>query len=307
MKKPAIPASFRRISNLMGIYSIVHGLLIWIGCSQLALWVYHFEAWPLPLRLSADAFLIIAAGMGMFLLGSLGHEGFHGNLNRSRKLSMLMGIVASTAVPTFCSVGLNAYHWRHHAKTNTHEDPDFGLYGQRQGLASKSIGPMLTSAYCMRNTARLLNGSETLERGFPFSVLEMRRFAWFNVSVVGIVTAAWVYLLVRDAEAFIFTLALPALVGQVYWTLHPYIEHADTGVSPRDNARDCTSPILQFLLLGYTFHHCHHLFPSVPAHRLPALRRYLEASGYLNDETPVQRSLVGALRVGVMRTIGGPR
>ena len=68
---------------------------------------------------------------------------------------------------------------------------------------------------------------------------------------------------------------------RLYWTLHPYIEHADTGTSHYDNARDCTSPVLRFLLLSYTSHHCHHLYPNVPAYRLSALRRHLEGTGYL--------------------------
>lgn len=304
MEKPSIPASFRRVSNLMGVYSIVHGLVIWIGCSQLARIAWTLEAWPLAVRLAVVALLVVVAGMGMFLLGSLGHEGFHGGLNRNRTASMLMGIVASTAVPTFCSVGLNVYHWRHHARTNTDEDPDFHLYAGRRGFVAKSIGPICTSAYCLRNTWRLLMGTDTLERGFPFTVAQMRRFAWFNVSVVAVVTAGWLWLLYVDTQAFVFTLALPALVGQMYWTLHPYIEHADTGTAPHENARDSTSPVLRFLLLGYTFHHCHHLYPGVPAHRLPELRRYLEQIGYLSDHTPVQRTLAGALRVGLTRSIG---
>jgi len=304
MNKPAIPAHFRVADNFMGLYCLLHGGVIWLGSSQLALWLFQFDSLPSVLRIVLCGGLAVVAGMGMFMLGSLGHEGFHGNLNRNRYVSMLLGILASTAVPTFCSVGLNVYHWRHHARTNTEHDPDFKLYAGRRTFLGKSAGPLRTSAHCLSNTVKLLRRGEKIDRGFPFGASTMQCFAWFNVGVVLLVTAAWTYLLICQPLAFMFFLALPALVGQVYWTLHPYIEHADTGTTHHDNARDCTSPALGFLLLGYTYHHCHHLYPNVPAYRLPALRRHLERTGYL-DGAPVQRTLFGALWIGmtgVLRT-----
>ena len=305
-RKPPLPATFRHISNLMGMVYVVHGLLLWLGSGYLA-----YLAWtanlPLVARLSMAALPVIASGFGMFYMGSLGHEGFHRNLNRHADISMVMGMVASLGAPLFLSVGVNIYHWRHHMHTNTSRDPDFILYRNNRTLAGKLRVSLDTNLYCIRNVWDLLTGRKQLDRAFPMSASRMRLYAGLDVVLVLAATAGYVVLAIQSPRIFIFLVLLPAIVAQLYWSLHPYIEHGATGDEEGANARNCTSPVLTFLLMGYTYHLCHHLYPSVQTHRLPALHRYLCARGYLTPST-AEITLLGALRIGITRTlpVGSP-
>lgn len=300
-RKPPLPARFRQTSNLMGLVYIVHGLLLWLGSACLGYLAWH-SGLPLVARLALATLPVIASGFGMFYMGSLGHEGFHRNLNRNADVSMLMGMLASLGAPLFLSVGVNIYHWRHHLHTNTPRDPDLVLYQNNRSLAGKLRVSLDTNLYCMRNVWNLLTGRENLDRTFPMSVSRMRFYAALDVVLVLAATAGYVALALRSTGLFVFLVLLPAVVAQLYWSLHPYIEHGATGDEEGANARNCTSPALTFLLMGYTYHLCHHLYPSVQTHRLPALHRYLCERGYLLPET-TEVTFIGALRIGATRML----
>jgi fatty acid desaturase len=62
--------------------------------------------------------------------------------------------------------------------------------------------------------------------------------------------------------------------------VRPYIEHAGTGVGPFEDARTYSSPLMTALFAENNYHLEHHLFPSIPCYRLPALHRYLRTAGY---------------------------
>lgn len=300
-RKPPLPVQFRQTSNLMGAVYVVHGLLLWLGSGCLAYLAWHADL-PLAARLALTALPMVASGFGMFYMGSLGHEGFHRNLNRNADVSMLMGMFASLGAPLFLSVGVNIYHWRHHMYTNTPRDPDLLLYRNNHGLAGKLRVSLDTNLYCIRNVWNLLSGRENLDRTFPMSVSRMRFYAGFDVVLVLAASAGYAVLALSLPGLFVFLVLLPALVAQLYWSLHPYIEHGATSNEEGANARNCTSPTLTFLLMGYTYHLCHHLYPSVQTHRLPALHRYLCEQGYLAAAT-TEVTLLGALRIGATRTL----
>ncbi|MBB3228876.1 fatty acid desaturase [Luteibacter sp. Sphag1AF] len=302
-RRPPLPAEFRETSNLMGLYYIVHGLVLWLGSGWLAYAIYQHAAWPLWLRVVAMALPVISSGFGMFYMGSLGHEGFHRNMNRHQDVSMVMGMLASLGAPLFLSVGVNIYHWRHHLHTNTPQDPDLQLYRGNRNLLAKMRVSLDTNLYCVRNVVRLILARDKLDRTFPLSAARMRFYACLNVVMVAAATTGYVALALAAPTLFVFLVLAPAIVAQLYWALHPYIEHGDTADVEGNNARNCTSPVLRFMLMGYTYHLCHHLYPSVQTHRLPALYRHLKAVGYVRDEDTTETSLFGAIRIGATQVL----
>lgn len=301
--KPSLPAYFTDVDNLSGAYALVHGLLLWLGSGSAALLIWHMGHWPWPLRLILALPCIIAAGFGMFYLGSLGHEGFHGNLHRNRHLSMLMGLIGSLGAPLFLSVGVNVYHWRHHLHTNTSADPDYQLYRDNRSLISRLRGPLDTTRYSAGKLLRLLLMREPIDRGFPYSAIQMCLYAWLNLTLVVGSTIAFALLASSSLSAFACLVGAPALVAQAYWTIHPYIEHGDTTSRVGSNARNCTSLLQRVFLRGYTYHLCHHLYPRVQAHKLPALDAYLRQIGFLTDDSPRESTFFGALKVGLTKSL----
>ncbi|WP_188663768.1 fatty acid desaturase family protein [Arenimonas soli] len=301
--KPKIPARFTRTDSWAGIWYLLHGCVLWFGSGFSAYALWQLEAWPPVLRLPLIALATVGAAAGMFFLGSLGHEGFHGNLHRQRDVSMLMGIVGSLGAPLFLSTGVNLGHWRHHSHTNTERDPDFVLYRGNRSLLARLRVPLSTSAQSLRNVAGLLVGNVPMDSAIPFSRRRMQGYVLLNIVLVGASTTAFAVLAFKDPVLFACLVAAPALVAQAYWSLHPYIEHGGTGTQAHLAARNCTSPVYRVLLLGYTWHLCHHLYPRVQTHKLPALARHLREVGYFGDDVVDEPRLLGALRTGMTRAL----
>jgi beta-carotene hydroxylase len=299
-RKPDIPTEFKSINGWMGLYYIVHGLALWLGSASLGYLLWSYQGLPLFAKLPALVLLVVLSGFGMFFMSLLGHEGFHGNMNTNRDISMAMGIVASCVAPFFASTGYNVMHWQHHMHTNTSEDPDYMLYrGNRTLLSRVFNGPRQTATICMKNALALAFSPEALERTFPFSKAKARAFAVFNLTLMPLVLlgyAALAYL--TNAQVAVFLVVLPTLASQSYWALAPYIEHAGVGVGMARDTRTVTSGVLKVLLVGYNFHLCHHLYPRVQLHKLPALYRHLESTGFLSQETVVEKSMFRALKIG---------
>jgi fatty acid desaturase len=297
--KPNIPAEFHRPDNWMGLYYIAHGLMLWLLPSYAAYRLFGQETLPLAARMLAIAALLVLSGFGLFFMALLGHEGFHGSMNSNRTMSMCLGIVSSCAAPGFVSVGYNVVHWQHHLHTNTSKDPDYQLYRHNKTLFARLLnGPRATAQICLRNALRLVFAPQTLDKTYPFSQAEARRFAVFNLSLATLVWAAYAVLAVTHFRVFVFMVAVPTLVSQTYWAMAPYIEHAQTQVGEGRDTRTCTSKIMRCLLMGYNFHICHHLYPKVQLHKLPALHRHLEAIGYLPGQAVVERGLLNVFKIG---------
>lgn len=301
--KPSLPVYFTEVDNASGAYALVHGLLLWLGSGSAAYLIWQWTEWHWAMRLATALPCVVAAGLGMFYLGSLGHEGFHGSLHRNRHVSMVLGLIASLGAPLFLSVGVNVYHWRHHLHTNTIDDPDYLLYRGNRSLLARLRGPLDTTRYCAGKLARLLLMREPIDRGFPFSSGQMCLYAWLNLALVIGATVAFGALALIDTTAFAWLVGAPAVVAQAYWTIHPYIEHGGTSTRPGSNARNCTSWIQRVLLRGYTYHLCHHLYPRVQAHKLPALDRHLRQIGFFTEDAPRESTFLGALRVGLTRSL----
>lgn len=303
--KPNLPVELRSINNLMGVYYIIHGLVLWLGGGAMA-----YMAWTTPelnwlLKGAGIAAGVFLSGMGMFFLALLGHEGFHGNMNRQRDVSMLMGIIASCVAPGFVSTGYNVMHWQHHKATNTPEDPDYLLYRDNKTLLSRLMnGPRMTATVCLKHAFMLITAPQRVDRTFPFQAGKARGYALFNVALaIAVLIGYGVLFNILSLPAFVCFVVLPVVSSQSYWALAPYIEHAGTGVGEGKDTRTVTSNVLKVLLVGYNFHLCHHLYPRIQLHKLPAVYRYLESSGYLPKEAVVEPSALSAFRIGAFSAL----
>jgi fatty acid desaturase len=306
MRKPDIPREFRVISHGMGLYYILHGVLLWFGCAAAAYCVWSAGDLPLALRLLLAFPLSVLSGFGMFFMALQGHEGFHGNLHTNRDVSMVLGIAASATVPLFVSVGYNVIHWQHHLHTNTPQDPDYQRYRHYRTLLARWMdGPRQTAQQCLSNAFMLILRPNQVAHSFPFPPAKARRFALVNVALSLLALAAYAFAALHAAwPVLVFFVALPLLVSQSYWALCPYIEHAGTAVGTAMDARTVTSRVLHVVLLGYNYHLCHHLYPRVQLHKLPALYRYLVAQNALPQGHAVEPSLTRALRIGARAPLG---
>ena len=299
--KTTLPKRFYEKNNAIGLYCIVQGIGLWMGLGYGAYLIYRSESLPLTVRLALAALIVPVSGMAMFYTTTLAHEGFHGNLNRSRHLSMLMGIGASSAIPLFVATGYTMIHWPHHLYTNTPEDPDFASYRRyRSGFSRVLMGPMQSGASFFSNAVNLaLRPDRAMVAHYPFAPGEARAFAILNLILVTGASAAYVALARINTELFVFVVVLPMLVSTAYLGIVPYIDHSGTGLTKGENARSYTSRIFTAILFGTNYHREHHLYPNVPSYRLPAVHRFHKANGMLSAHAVVEPGFLAALRIGV--------
>lgn len=299
--KKTLPKRFFEKNNAIGIYCIVHGIGLWMGLAYGAYLIYRSEALPLAVRISLVALIMPVSGMAMFYTTTLAHEGFHGNLNRDRHISMLMGIVASSAIPLFVATGYTMIHWPHHLYTNTPEDPDFASYSRYRNVFSRVLmGPMQSGASFFSNAMNLVvRPARGMVAHYPFEPRTARSFAILNLMLVAAASAAYIVLALSNVELFVFIVALPMLVSTTYLGIVPYIDHSGTGLTKGENARSYTSWLFSAILFGTNYHREHHLYPNVPSYKLAAVHRFHRANGLLSPGAVVEPGFVAALRIGV--------
>lgn len=299
--KTTLPKRFYEKNNAIGLYRIAHGIGLWMGLGYGAYLIYRNESLPWTVRLLLAALIVPVSGMAMFYTTTLAHEGFHGNLNRSRRLSMLMGIAASSAIPLFIATGYTMIHWPHHLYTNTPEDPDFASYRRyRTAFSRVLMGPMQSGASFFSTAVKLvLRPSRAMVAHYPFAPSEARAFAVLNLILVAVASAAYVALARFNTELFVFVVVLPMLVSTTYLGIVPYIDHSGTGLTKGENARSYTSWIFTAILFGTNYHREHHLYPSVPSYKLAAVHRFHKANEMLSANAVVEPGFLAALRIGV--------
>jgi len=299
--KTTLPQEFYEKNNAMGLYCIVHGIAFWIGLAYVAYLVYRTASMPLSMRLLLVALIVPVSGMAMFYTTTLAHEGFHGNLNRNRHLSMLLGLCASSAVPLFVATGYTLIHWPHHVYTNTEKDPDFASYRRYRRFISRALmGPMQSGASFFGNALTLaMRPDRGIDAHYPFARRTARSFAIVNLMLVAFASAAYGTLAVLNLQMFVFVVVLPALVSTTYLGMVPYIDHSRTGLAKGENARSYTSWVFTGILVGTNFHREHHLYPNVPSYKLAAVHRFHKVNGLVSANAVVEPGFFAALRIGV--------
>lgn len=280
---------FMEPSGLETARYLAHGLALALLPGTVSLWAFH-ATWPWFATVPLIAALSLVGGYGFFMLAGTAHEGFHFTLHRRPQVSALLGIVFSSAIPGFISVGFALSHWRHHRHTNSADDPDCEIFGRFRGFWSRLLlARLAANAAYRRNAWRLIRSSgpyDEVDRN-GLSVETLRSLTRFNIAWHLAVMAGFVALGVLRPDVLVFAFLLP-LVGTVFITgLNPYQEHVGTGREPVLRARTRTSPILTLLMSGTNYHLEHHLYPRVPCWRLPALHRWLRDTDWYRTRQPV--------------------
>lgn len=215
-----------------------------------------------------------------------GHEGAHGHIARTRWLNELLTWVTH-ALFGLSGAGYRAFHLAHHRYTHTECDPEVQLM---RSVAREAPGwawlgmPLL--AYLAVNLWPLRRGSSTaLRRQVVRDLVAASLFHAALIASLGVTTYA----------TFILLPAGTSLAAVVM--LRSVCEHHGMAAGSRwTNTRSMqVGPVLGFLWSNASYHLEHHLFPAVPFHKLPTVRRLLLAA-YRHQGCHIER---GYLRTGL--------
>ena len=135
---PALPRELFTPSTLGTLGFLLYSFMLFAIPGFLGYMVLQ-SSLVLPLKCILIAFASMISGWGLFALASATHEGFHYTLRKSRAVSSLIGLFASSAVPGFFGTGFFVYHWNHHRYTNTSLDPDCSHFSEHKTVWSRLL------------------------------------------------------------------------------------------------------------------------------------------------------------------------
>jgi fatty acid desaturase len=276
--------AFTRPSNLGGAVAVVWTWLVIAGT------FVALALWPHPVMF---AIAVVILGGRHLALAVMMHEGAHGTLFRTRWLNeSLVDIIC--ARPVWSDVArYRKHHLGHHAHTGTERDPDLGLAPikpmTRASLARKILRDLSGIAGLRRVIALLLMDLELLtynvgggtrwnRRGFAFHARAFARNTSKTIVANGVLFlilafagVGWIYL--AWVIAYLTTFGL-------FLRIRMLAEHACTQRGP-DQLRNTRTTHANLLAratvapLHVNYHLEHHLLPTTPWFRLPALHRLL--------------------------------
>jgi fatty acid desaturase len=270
--------------------TLVHTVLLLAG----ALFVQAGRGrWWLPAALLLQGVFLVSLFAAM-------HECVHYSAFRTRRLNEVVGWLAGLGI-VFNATYYRQFHFAHHRYA---QDP------ARDPELLTAPPPRSRAAYWWRasaipywrarveNLARLSRGRFD---GLDFVPPAVRPEIVRSMRIMALVLAALVLGSVAlRTDALLWYWLLPLALGLPFLRLYLLSEH--TGCSEDDdgltNTRTTVSvwPV-RFLMWNLPYHAEHHLYPSIPFHRLPATHRWLRrhlgvvASSYV----AVQRGLYAAL------------
>jgi fatty acid desaturase len=278
-----------RSSNAVGALAVARTWAV-IAASFAALAV-----WPQPLVFVVAT---IVLGGRQLALAVLMHEAAHGTLFRTRWLNERFADWVCARPVWSNAARYRRYHLQHHGHTGTERDPDLALAlaepMTRASLARKIARDLLGSTGVRRVVALLAIDAELLvfdaggrlrrapRRSLGHHACALARNLWrplaANTVLLGALWLAgcpWVFLAWVAAYLSPFSL---------FVRVRSLAEHAcmDRGPDPLRNTRTTRAGVLARITvapLHVNYHLEHHLLPTVPWFRLPALGRLLAAQG----------------------------
>ncbi len=284
-----------RTSDAIGWLAVMSTWLVIVGA------LAALAAWPNPITF---VLAVIVIGGRQLALAVLMHDAAHGILFRTRWYNERFADFACAAPVWADTARYRRHHLAHHAHTGTERDPDLGLAPvepmPRKSLVRKIIRDLTGLSGLRRVIGLLLIDLELLEfdvggnprraprRGFAHHARAGLRNLWRPVvtNVVLALVAGWTYLAWVVAYLTVFSLV-------VRW--RSLAEHAGMarGPDPLRNTRTTHANVLARITvapLHVNYHLEHHVLPTVPWFRLPALGRALadvippdsRASGYFD-------------------------
>lgn len=291
----------RRLSVVRGWRTTATIALQWLvilGSGTAAVWIDHWAAWLL-------AALVIAGRQQA--LGVLMHDGAHFALYRNHALNDVVSDLC-LAFPLGLSTTLyRSTHLLHHRHTNTDEDPDVRLLAKdpdfawpktRWAAASMIVRSLLalnagTGYYAFAQWNPAMHLFTPLSPAFPLRA----RLLW-------VASTAAVLTLVLGTGIWwpaLWMWALPTLTLVNFFSrVRTISEHLGT---ERTHELNCSRTILAnplerafFAPCGINYHIEHHVFPSVPWHRVAELHRLLMQDPEYRQHAHVTRGYLGVLR-----------
>jgi fatty acid desaturase len=282
--------AFTRPSNLGGAIAVAWTWIVIAGTAV------ALARWPHPLTFIAA---VVIFGGRQLALAVMMHEGAHGTLFRTRWLNDTLTDLLC-ARPVWSDVArYRKHHLGHHAHTGTDRDPDLALAPlspmSRGSLARKLVRDLTGIAGLRRVIALLLIDLELLiynvgggvtwqRRSIGFHALALVRNTWkmvaANIALALALSAAgvgWIYL--AWVVAYLTTFGM-------FLRIRMLAEHAclSRGSDPLRNTRTTRANLLARATvapLHVNYHLAHHLLPTTPWFRLPALHRALVERGAL--------------------------
>ncbi len=233
-------------------------LLIWIGLAALA--IYFYRWW-------VTAISIFVIGFGPFHdLLVQGHEGTHDLISRNRSVNDFLSWF------TLGLAGISAeahrrFHLDHHHYAHTAQDPEYQFFDRVvRGVPGWAY-------FFIPVFAQIGVNAYGLQMKMP---AEVRRRILLELAGAALLHAAIAFAL--GWRRYLLFIVVPMATGlYVASVLRSVTEHHDvTTGSEWTNARSIvTHPLIEFLWSNVNYHLEHHLYPSVPYHALPELRRAL--------------------------------
>ena len=243
---------------------------LWIGMAALAI---YFHRW----WLTAVSVFVIGFGPFHDLLVQ-GHEGTHDLISRNRRVNDLFSWF-TLALTGISAEAHRRFHLDHHHYAHTTEDPEYQFF-DRVVRGVPGCAYFLIPAF-----AQLGVNAYGLQKKMP---AEVRRRIVLELTGVILLHAAMALFL--GWQRYLLFVLSPMVTGlYVASVLRSVTEHHDvTEGSAWTNARSIvTHPLIEFLWSNVNYHLEHHLYPSVPYHALPELRRALTAD-YIAHQSNVQ-------------------
>jgi fatty acid desaturase len=300
-----------RSSNAVGALAITWSWLV-VAAAFAAL-----AAWPHPLVFAA---VVVVLGGRQLAFAVLMHEAAHGTLFRARWANERLADWLCARPVWSDTARYRRHHLQHHGHTGTERDPDLGLAlarpMTRRSLARKIARDLLGATGVRRVIGLLMIDAELLvfdvggsirrapRKSLGHHARALARHAWkpavANAAILGALWLAgcpWVF--VAWAVAYLSPFSL-------FLRVRSLAEHAcmDRGPDPLRNTRTTRAGVLARITVAplHVNHHLeHHLVPTVPWFRLPALGRLLAA----RDAIPERSRLDGYL--DVLRTVSARR
>jgi fatty acid desaturase len=249
--------------------------------------------WWLPAALLLQGIFLISLFAAM-------HECVHGSAFRSRRLNALVAWLAGLGI-LYNATYYRQFHFAHHRYAqDPARDPELITAPPPRTRAQYWWRASALSYWKARwiNVARLARGRfEGLDFIPATARAEIVRSMRGTALVLVVLAAGSLWL---GTAALVWYWLLPLAIALPLLRLYLLTEH--TGCSEDDdgftNTRTTVSlwPV-RFLMWNLPYHAEHHLFPSIPFHRLPAAHRVLRphlavlARGYV----PAHRALYAAL------------
>jgi len=240
--------------------------------------------WWLPFALVVQGLFVVS------LFGAM-HEAVHDSAFRSRWLNRALARVAGLGI-LFDATYYRRFHFEHHRYA---QDP------LRDPELLTAPPPRTRGEYWLRATALLywrarFSNLIELSRGrfeqLPFIPATAhaeitRSMRWTAVTLIALLVGS----IASGTDVLLWCWLLPLALGLPFLRLYLLTEH--TGCSEDDNGLTNTRTTIsvwpvRFLMWNLPYHAEHHLYPSIPFHRLPDTHRWLRshlrhvASGYVS-------------------------